>query len=59
MKWLIKYRTVNNPKIYEKTIEGSRDAAVCNINLQHCKNKLEGCPANAILKIESVSEVKQ
>ena len=58
MKWLIKYRAAKNPRIFEETIEGSRGAAECNIYLRHCQNRLEGCPANVMLKIESISEVK-
>lgn len=58
MKWSIKYRTLKNPKIFEETIEGFRDAAVCKIYLRHCQNRLKGCPSNTILKIESISEVK-
>ena len=58
MKWLVKYREINKPRLYEETIEGTRSAAECNIYLRHCQNRLEGVPANRILKIESVSEAK-
>jgi hypothetical protein len=58
MKWEIAYRTSGNPKMYKIEFNGTRGAAECNIYLRHCQGRLEGCPANKMLKIEYIKEIK-
>lgn len=57
--WRFIYRTVKAPRLFSLTISGTRAAAECNFYLRHARGDLPGVPADKIVKIEAISEIKR
>lgn len=59
MKTIIKYRENGNKKIHSITFQDKgKNRAELDIYIMHQQNRLKGCEANKMLKIESISEVE-